>query len=89
MRTKQELGEDDDFDDEEDLIETLNPKTTYNPILHHFYLNLGFRALNPDRGLPPRDPAFGEYLDRSRVRSERAEEVTRRLKEGFPLEVFF
>eukprot|EP00009_Paramoeba_aestuarina_P015167 CAMPEP_0201540286 /NCGR_PEP_ID=MMETSP0161_2-20130828/70863_1 /ASSEMBLY_ACC=CAM_ASM_000251 /TAXON_ID=180227 /ORGANISM="Neoparamoeba aestuarina, Strain SoJaBio B1-5/56/2" /LENGTH=499 /DNA_ID=CAMNT_0047947745 /DNA_START=1746 /DNA_END=3245 /DNA_ORIENTATION=- len=86
MRTKKDLGEDADPFDEDELIETLNPKTTYNPVLHHFYVNLGFRALNPDRPLPPRDPAFAEYLDQSLPKSEIMEETMLKLKEAFPLE---
>lgn len=48
-------------DEDDEPVEALQPKNTFNPVVQHLNQCMAHRALNPDEPLPTLDPVIDRY----------------------------
>jgi ATP-dependent DNA helicase 2 subunit 2 len=73
-------------DEDGELVEALQPKKTFNPVLQRMFQCIQERSLNPDDAIPDLDPFLAEYVQPPRELLTICEEKLQKIKELFPLE---
>ena len=63
--------------------EYLRPEDTYSPLLHRINQVIGFRAVHPDKPLPPPIAVLTKYSHPPPELVKGAEKVTQKLIEAF------
>lgn len=71
---------------EDEKIEALKPKLTFNPHLQRLFQCLQHRAMNPDEDLPELSPAIAASLNPPSDVAEKTKAVTEKMKAVFKLE---